>query len=67
MSRKTQTNFSEAFRVVLQRPWSSEPTYKGPYQTLSAAKGQLTQEIRYSSDSTGHVERMTGNWEKVEN
>lgn len=66
MSRTTRTNFTEAFRVVLEHPWGTE--YKGPYQTLAAAKGQLTQETSssYRADTKGSIERMTGNWERVE-
>lgn len=66
MSRTTRTNFSESFRVVLTHSWGTE--YKGPYQTKAAAKGQLTQETSSSwrKDTKGHIERMTGDWEKVE-
>ena len=67
MSRTTITNFPGAYRVVLEHPWGTE--YKGPYQTLSAAKGQLTQETTgwYGrSDTTGYIEHTTGGWERVE-
>jgi len=66
MSRTTRTNFKESFRLVLTHSWGVE--YKGPYQTLAAVKGQLTSETagRWQSTTTGHIERMTGDWEKVE-
>ena len=68
MSRETRTDFPGAFRVVLVHSWGT--TYKGPYQTLSAAKGQLTQETEgwyANKGKTGYIERTTGAWEKVEN
>ena len=63
MSRSTRTDFRESFRLVLTHSWGTH--YKGPYQTLAAAKGQLTSETRYSPKVEGHIERMTGDWEKV--
>lgn len=69
MSRTTRTNFPGAYRVVLNYSWGTE--YKGPYQTLSAAKGQLTQETigwsgRTRSEVSGWVEYIKGEWERVE-
>lgn len=72
MSRKTRTNFPGAFRVVLVKSWGTE--YKGPYQTLAAAKGQLTPETMcgpyYAPTKRpgveGWIERTTGAWERVE-
>lgn len=67
MSRTTRTDFPGAFRVVLEHSWGTE--YKGPYQTYSAAKGQLTQETEgwyASKGKTGYIERTTGAWERVE-
>lgn len=69
MSRTTRTNFPGAFRVVLNHSWGTE--YKGPYQTLSAAKGQLTQETdtywNRENSTTGWVEKTPdGAWERVE-
>lgn len=65
MSRTTRTDFPGAFRVVLVKSWGTE--YKGPYQTLSAAKGQLTSETAYSFEGTAYIEKMPdGAWERVE-
>lgn len=68
MSRTTRTNFPGAYRVVLEQSWGTE--YKGPYQTLAAAKGQLTQETtgwhRTRATTAGYIERTTGEWERVE-
>lgn len=65
MSRDTATNFPGAFRVVLEYPWGTR--YVGPYQTLGAAKGQLTQQTGYNSSATGWVEKTPdGQWERVE-
>ena len=67
MSRTTRTDFPGAFRVVLVHPWGTQ--YKGPYQTLSAAKGQLSQETggRWQSSVTGYIEKTPdGVWERVE-
>jgi len=66
VSRTTRTNFESAYRVVLVHGYGTE--YKGPYQTLSAAKGQLTAETggRWQTSTTGYIEIMTGNWRKVE-
>ncbi len=65
MSRTTRTNFPDAYRVVLVKSWGTE--YKGPYQTLSAAKGQLTQETtgHWNQNVEAHIERTTGSWERV--
>lgn len=70
MSRTTRTNFPGAFRVVLVKSWGTE--YKGPYQTLSAAKGQLTSETvgwggKTYSGVSGYIEKTPdGAWERVE-
>lgn len=65
MSRKTQTDFPGAFRIVLVKAWGR--VYKGPYQTLSAAKGQLTSETAYDGHSVGWIEKTPdGAWERVE-
>jgi len=67
MSRETNANFPGAFRVVIDD--NGCVTYKGPYQTKGAAKGQLTQQIEgwYARPGkTGHIELMTGNWRKME-
>jgi hypothetical protein len=67
MSRETRTNFPGAFRVVIED--NGYTTYQGPYQTLGAAKGQLTQQVEgwYAREGkTGYIERTTGPWEKVE-
>lgn len=64
MSRKTRTDFTCAYRVVLVHSWGTE--YKGPYQTYAAAKGQLTQETGYYS-ATGWIEQTPDDaWERVE-
>lgn len=67
MSRDTRTDFPGAFRVVINdEGWT---TYIGPYQTIGAAKGQLTQQTTgwYArKGKTGYIERTTGAWEKVE-
>jgi hypothetical protein len=64
MSRDTRTDFPGAFRVVLVKGYGT--TYVGPYQTLAAAKGQLSREQRYHGQDAGYIERTTGAWEKVE-
>ena len=68
MSRTTRTNFPGAFRVVLEHSWGTE--YKGPYQTLGAAKGQLTMETGQfwpkEHGTTGYIEYIKGEWERVE-
>ena len=68
MSRTTRTNFTGAYRVVLEHSWGTE--YKGPYQTKAAAKGQLTAETdsywHQDRGTTGYIERTTGEWERVE-
>lgn len=73
MSRTTRTDFPGAYRVVLVKSWGTE--YKGPYQTLAAAKGQLTSEtlagpyyaLRPVSGVTGYIEKTPdGAWERVE-
>lgn len=64
MSRSTRTDFPESFRIVLKHSWAT--VYKGPYQTLAAAKGQLTSETRYNPNVIAHIERTTGPWERVE-
>lgn len=66
MSRTTRTDFPGAFRVVLVKSWGTE--YKGPYQTLAAAKGQLTHELGYyGASSQGYIEKTPdGAWERVE-
>ena len=65
MSRTTRTNFPGAYRVVLRHLWGTE--YKGPYQTLAAAKGQLTQETGpWHKDTVGWIEYIKGEWERIE-
>ena len=72
MSRATRTDFPGSFRVVLEHSWGT--VYKGPYQTMGAAKGQLTAETitgphyapRPVPGVTGWIERTTGPWERVE-
>ena len=65
MSRTTRTNFPGAYRVVLEHAWGTE--YKGPYQTIAAAKGQLTQETGGTwNKKTGWIEYIKGEWERVE-
>lgn len=73
MARSTKTDFPGAFRLVITRTLGDEECteYIGPYQTIGAAKGQLTQELRprdydHYSKKVGHIERTTGPWEKVE-
>lgn len=68
MSRETRTNFPGAFRVVIDdNGWV---TYMGPYQTIGAAKGQLTQAVDgwYArKGKTGYIEKTPdGAWERVE-
>lgn len=69
MSRETYTDFPSAFRVVIEHEHPNRATkYIGPYQTLGAAKGQLTQQIEgwyREKGNTGYIERSTG-WERVE-
>ena len=67
MSRTTRTDFPGAFRVVLVKSWGTE--YKGPYQTLAAAKGQLTSETsdHWNWNVQGYIEKTPdGAWERVE-
>ena len=73
MSRDTITDFPGAFRLVITRTMAGEAytRYHGPYQTIGAAKGQLTQELKmhyyeHYETKTGYIERTTGDWEKVE-
>lgn len=73
MSRATRTDFPGAFRLVITRTLGdTEYTeYVGPYQTIGAAKGQLTDHLRmrhyeHYSKKVGHIESTTGGWEKVE-
>lgn len=66
MSRTTRTNFTCAYRVVLEHSWGIE--YKGPYQTYAAAKGQLTQETAglWRKGTTGYIEQTPDDaWERV--
>ena len=72
MSRSTTTNFPGAYRLVVTKTLAGEEhtEYIGPYQTLGAAKGQLTQELQHHyyehyDTKTGHLEVATG-WERVE-
>lgn len=72
MSRATRTDFPEAFRLVITRTLGdTEYTeYIGPYQTIGAARGQLTDQLRmrsyeHYSKKVGHIERTTGPWEEV--
>lgn len=73
MSRSTRTDFPGAFRLVITRTLGDEEytEYVGPYQTIGAARGQLTQELQmryheHYSKKVGYIERTTGAWEKVE-
>jgi UDP-N-acetylmuramyl pentapeptide synthase len=72
MSRATDTDFPTAYRLVITRTMAGESytEYVGPYQTIGAAKGQLTQELReriyeHYEKKVGHIELLTGNWRKV--
>lgn len=66
-SRKTNTNFTCAYRVVLVHPWGT--LYKGPYQTYAAAKAQLTRETtgwHANTGKTGWIEQTPDDaWEQV--
>lgn len=73
MSRNTTTDFPGAYRIVITKTMAGEAytQYHGPYQTIGAAKGQLTQELKmrdyeHYETKTGYIERTTGAWEKVE-
>lgn len=73
MSRATDKNFPEAFRLVITRTLGGQDytEYIGPYMTIGAARGQLTDQLRMRSyehyeKKVGHIERTTGPWEKVE-
>lgn len=73
MSRDTTTDFPTAYRLVITRTLAGEDNtiYVGPYQTIGAAKGQLSQALEmrdyeHYETKTGYVERTTGPWEKVE-
>lgn len=73
MSRATKTDFPGAFRLVITRTLKGEDhtEYIGPYQTIGAAKGQLTQELQihfyeHYDKKVGYIERTTGPWERVE-
>ena len=73
MSRYTDTDFPGAFRIVVTKTMAGESytQYHGPYQSIGAAKGQLTQELKmrdyeHYETKVGHIERTTGPWEKVE-
>lgn len=67
MSRTTRTDFTNAYRVVLETPYGVY--YKGPYQTYAAAKGQLTQETTgwyADKGKTGYIEQTPDDaWERV--
>lgn len=72
MSRGTRTNFPSAFRIVVTRTLGDveDTEYIGPYQTIGAAKGQLTNALEphyheHYSKKVGHIERAAG-WERVE-
>jgi hypothetical protein len=73
MSRYTTTNFPGAFRLVVTKSMGGEDytQYHGPYQTIGAAKGQLTQELKmrdyeHYETKTGHIETTSGAWMPVE-
>lgn len=72
MSRATRTDFPGAFRLVITRTLAGEDytEFIGPYQTIGAARGQLTHELRergydHYEKKVGHIEYATG-WERVE-
>lgn len=72
MARSTTIDFPVAYRLVITRTLAGEDytEYVGPYQTIGAAKGQLTEQLKMGyyeqySKKVGHIERSTG-WEKVE-
>jgi len=72
MSRATDKDFPEAYRLVITRTLGdTEYTeYIGPYQSIGAARGQLTHELRmrdyeHYSKKVGHIERTTGPWQAV--
>jgi len=72
MSRATDKDFPEAYRLVIITTYGDvdETTYIGPYQTIGAARGQLTHELKqryyeHYSKKVGHIERTTGSWEEV--
>ena len=73
MSRATTTDFTTAYRLVITRTCGGEDytEFIGPYQTIGAAKGQLTHELKlrdydHYDKKVGHIELMTGNWRKME-
>lgn len=72
MSRSTMTDFPEVYRLVITTTYGDveETTYIGPYQTIGAARGQLTHELKpryhqHYSKKVGRIERTTGPWETV--
>jgi hypothetical protein len=69
-SRSIDGNSERAYRVV--KEGYGVTRYLGPYSTLSAAKGMVTREKRYSRYSGDNamniwIEQTPAGWEKVEN